>query len=88
MITTNETYPWSFVTRILRNGLPSHGGDRQTFEVMTSISPLGSFGSITSLVAAALYTGNHARNQLSGISDQLREIYSIYIKIIDVFYLP
>jgi hypothetical protein len=55
---------------------------------MTSISPLGTFGSITSLLAAALYTGNHARNQLSGISDQLREIYSIYIKIIDVFYLP
>jgi hypothetical protein len=42
-------------TRILRNGLPSHGvRDRQTFEVMTSISLLGTFGSVTSLLAAAL----------------------------------
>ena len=28
--------PWSFVTQIFRNGLPSHGDDRKTFEVMTS----------------------------------------------------
>jgi hypothetical protein len=30
------TYPWSFVTQIFHNGQPSHGGDRKTFEVMTS----------------------------------------------------
>jgi hypothetical protein len=29
-------YPWSFVTQILRNGQPSHGDDRNTFEVTTS----------------------------------------------------
>jgi hypothetical protein len=33
---TSGTYPWSFVTQIFHNGQPSHGGDRKTFEVMTS----------------------------------------------------
>ena len=65
MITTTGTYLWSFVTRILRNGLPSHGGDRQKFEVMTSISPLGTFGSVTSLLAAALYTGRGPGDSMS-----------------------
>jgi len=32
----NGTYPWSFVTKIFHNGQPSHGGDRKTFEEMTS----------------------------------------------------
>jgi hypothetical protein len=36
VFTTTETYPWSFVTQIFHNGQPSHGGDRKTFEVMTS----------------------------------------------------
>ena len=36
VLTTSGTYPWSFVTRIFHNGQPSHGGDRKTFEVMTS----------------------------------------------------
>jgi hypothetical protein len=35
-ITTNGTYPWSFVTQILRNGQLSYGDERKTFEVMTS----------------------------------------------------
>jgi hypothetical protein len=35
--TTSGTYPWSFVTPIFYNGQPSHGGDRKTFELMTSI---------------------------------------------------
>jgi hypothetical protein len=30
VITTNRTYPWSVVTQIIRNGQPSHGGDRTT----------------------------------------------------------
>jgi hypothetical protein len=34
--TTNGTYPWSFVTQIFHSGQPSHGGDRKTFEVITS----------------------------------------------------
>jgi hypothetical protein len=33
---TSETYSWSFVTQIFLNGQPSRGGDRKTFEVMTS----------------------------------------------------
>jgi hypothetical protein len=36
VLTTGETYPWLFVTQIFRYGQPSHGGDRKTFEVMTS----------------------------------------------------
>ena len=35
MITTNGTYPWSFVTPIFRNGKPDHGGNRKTLEVIT-----------------------------------------------------
>jgi len=36
VFTTSGTYPWSFATQIFHNGQPSHGGDRKTFEVMTS----------------------------------------------------
>jgi hypothetical protein len=36
VITTNGTYPWSFVTKIVHSGQPSHGDDRKTFEEMTS----------------------------------------------------
>ena len=36
VLTTSGTYPWSFVTHIFHSGPPSHGGDRKTFEVMTS----------------------------------------------------
>jgi len=36
VFTTRGTYPWSFVTQIFHNGQPSSGGDRKTFEVMTS----------------------------------------------------
>jgi hypothetical protein len=33
LLTTNGTYPWSFVTQIFRNGLQSNGGDRKTTDV-------------------------------------------------------
>ena len=36
VFTTNGTYPWSFVTQICNRGQPSHGGDRETFQEMTS----------------------------------------------------
>jgi hypothetical protein len=36
IFTTSGPYPWSFVRQIFHNGQPSHGGDRKTFEVMTS----------------------------------------------------
>ena len=36
VFTTSGTYPWSFATQIFHNGQPSRGGDRKTFEVMTS----------------------------------------------------
>jgi hypothetical protein len=35
VFTTGGTYPWSFVTQVY-SGQPDHGGDRKTFEVMTS----------------------------------------------------
>ena len=36
VLTTSVSYPWSFETQIFHNGQPSRGGDRRTFEVMTS----------------------------------------------------
>jgi hypothetical protein len=46
VLTTSETYPWSFVTQIFHNGKPSQGVDRIIFEVMTSTLPKGIIGSI------------------------------------------
>ena len=62
VFTTSETYPWSFVTKIFHNGQPSHGGDRNIFEVMTSTLSKGTLGSVVSLLAATLYQGNPDRN--------------------------
>ena len=36
VITARGTYPLSFVTQKFHSGQPSHGGDRKTFEAMTS----------------------------------------------------
>jgi len=36
VFTTSEIYLWSFVKQIVHSGQPSHGGDRKTFELMTS----------------------------------------------------
>ena len=62
MLTTSGTYPWSFVTQIFQNGQPSHGGGRKMFEVMTSILPKGTLGSVATLLAATLYQGNPDMN--------------------------
>jgi hypothetical protein len=35
-VNTSGLYPWSSVTHIFHSGQPSIGGDRNTFEVMTS----------------------------------------------------
>ena len=61
-VSTSGTYPWSFVTQIFHNGQPSHGDDRKISEVMTSILPKGTLGSVASLLAATLYQGNPDRN--------------------------
>jgi hypothetical protein len=58
VFTTSGTYPWSFVTQICHNGQPSHGGDRTFIEVMTSILPKGTLGSVASLIAATPYQEN------------------------------
>ena len=52
MFTIRETYPWSFVTRIFHSGQQSHGRDRKTFEVIISIYPRGTLGSVASLLSA------------------------------------
>ena len=62
MFTTSGTYPWSFVTQIFHYGQSSHGGDRKTFEVMTSTYLRGTLDSVASLLAATLYQGNPDRN--------------------------
>ena len=72
VFTTSGTYPWSFVTHIFHNGQPSHGGDRNIFEVMTSTLPKGTLGSVAFLLAATLYQGNPDRNH------KLWEIYTPY----------
>ena len=72
-ITTNGTYPWSFLTQIFR----SHGGDNETFVVMTSTSPLWTLQAVASFSAANVYQGNHHRNHKLWNS-VLTEIYIIY----------
>ena len=62
MLTKNGTYQWSFVTQIFHNGQPSHVGDRETFKVMTSTYPIGTLGSVASLLAVTFYQGNPDRN--------------------------
>jgi hypothetical protein len=62
VFTTSGTYPWSFVTQIFQNGQPSHGGGRKIFEVMTSTLPIGTLGSVASLLTATLSQGNPDRN--------------------------
>ena len=62
MLTTSGTHPWSFVTQIFHSGQQSHGGNRKTFEMITSTKTLGTLGSVASLLAAILYQGNSKRN--------------------------
>ena len=57
-------YPCSLLTNIFHNSQPSHGGDRKTFEVMTSTFPIGTIGPVASLLAATLYQGNPDRNHM------------------------
>jgi len=45
VITTNVTYPWSFMTLIFCNGLPSRGTDRKTFDDVTLANRNPWFGS-------------------------------------------
>ena len=81
MFTTSGTYPWSFVTQIFHNGQPSNGGDRNTFEVMTSTYLRGTLGSVASLLAAMLYQGNLDRNhKLWNIIST--EIYILHMQVL------
>jgi len=62
VFTTSGTYLWSFVTQIFHSGKPSHGGDREILEVMTSTLPKGTLVSVVSLLAVTLYKGNPDKN--------------------------
>jgi hypothetical protein len=62
VFTISGTYQWSFGTQIFHNGQPSHGGDRKTFEVITSTLLIRTTGSVASLLAATLYQGRPDRN--------------------------
>jgi hypothetical protein len=48
-------YPWSFVTQIFHSGQPSYGGDRKTFEVMTSTSPIVNKNGMITLYPTTVY---------------------------------
>jgi hypothetical protein len=50
------------VTQIFHIGQPSHGGDRKTFEVMTSTQPRGILGLVAFFLTAILYQGNSDGN--------------------------
>ena len=78
MFTTSGTYPWSFVTQLFQSGQPSHCGDRNTFEVMTSTKLRGTLESVASLLAATLYHRNPDTNH------KLWNIVSIEIYILHV----
>jgi hypothetical protein len=53
------------------------GVDRKSFEVMTSTSPIGTLGSVVSLLAATLFHELLIKTTSSGMSDQLIYIHSI-----------
>ena len=77
----NGKYMWSFVTQIFHSGQPSRGGDRKTFEMMTSTKALETLGSVASLLAATLYQGNRNSNhKLWNIVSTERYIYSICMR--------
>ena len=68
-------------TQIFHNGQPSHGGNRNIFEVMTSSLPKGTLVSVASLLAASSTKDILIGATSSDISYHLRDIYSIYIYI-------
>jgi hypothetical protein len=53
---------WNISVVICDTDIPSHGGDRKIFEVMTSTLSKGTLGSVASLLIATLYQGNPDRN--------------------------
>jgi hypothetical protein len=81
MITTNGTYPWSFVIYSVANNQVMV----VTFEVMTSAVQLGTIISTTSLSVATLYQDNHDRKQkLWNIASTARYIHVLHIMLLHV----
>jgi hypothetical protein len=69
------------VTQIFHNGQPSHVGEHKTLEVMTSTYPIGTLGSVASLLAATLYQGNHDnKSQIKQITEHHQNLESLVLK--------
>ena len=79
---TSETYPWSFVTQIFHNGQPRHGGDRKTFEVMTSTLLKGTPGSVASLIVATLHQGNPEDRNHKLWNIESTDIYILHMQVL------
>ena len=65
------------MTQICHSGQPSHGGDRNIFEVMISPLPTGTLVSVASVLAVSSITEVLIGATRSRISYHLRNIYSI-----------
>ena len=77
MFTISGTYSWSFVTQIFRNGQPSHGNDRKTFEPYNTSTqdPGVCFFSLTIAVLRSIYSHNHpGDSKVIGVANQLCKI--------------
>ena len=70
------TNPLVIVTQILHNGQPSHGGDRNIFELMTSPFPKWTLVSVVSVLAASFIKEILIGATSSRISYHLRDVYS------------
>jgi hypothetical protein len=72
------SYRWLFVTQIFLTGLPSHGGDCKSFEVMTSTT--WNSLSVPLLLAATLYEAIHDRtHKLYNIGSTERCIFHMQV---------
>ena len=68
------------MTQIFHNGRPIHGCDSKTLKVITSTLPIGTLGSVASLLAATLYQGNPDRNyKLWNIVSTVRYIVGMIV---------
>jgi hypothetical protein len=62
VFTTSGIYLWSIMTQIFYNVQPSHGGDRNIFEVMTSTLPRGILAE--GLSSPSVFSGVHVTRSL------------------------
>jgi hypothetical protein len=76
---TSGTYQGSFVTQMFHN-------DGKTSELMISTWPIGTLGSVASLLAATLYHGNPDRNHAQALEYRIN--WKIYIQaLLECWYI-